>query len=362
VTSGALFCLVVLGIPWAVLNNFYPRFFYPIAFYIAVVWPISALVILAWAVLFVLDVRHFNRTVREADRFNLEVEQQRNAWWAKHVQSAALIESVLLGPACESRRAGTELFLPDYTPPVPQVLNEGLAVRVPSVQGEGRGEREAQLAVTLAFDWQALRTEKGLAPQRCYWAGSQASWETFVGQMAHYGSVLQLPRTPEPWHGIETLDLIIDQLQGASAGARILCAGCHSTEITTDSALPAGEAAFLWWLGPNGPVRIGRGEGYDAATDSLSAVLDRVVKHGGLNAPPLQCVSFSQADVPDLSTSGWNLQPQVIDACFGALPGFQLPVALTLAAWQAQAQGGVVSWLSDDPRHTLAVGMVHGRV
>ena len=127
-----------------------------------------------------------------------------------------------------------------------------------------------------------------MQPLACYWQGSLATWQAFVEQMTKCFADVQLPEEPEPWQGIRSLDSIIDRLQGAPVEARILCAGCQSSPPGPESLLPAGEAALLWLLGPEGGVRFSRGEWFDAETEHLVTVAERALQQGQLTAPP-QC-------------------------------------------------------------------------
>jgi hypothetical protein len=316
-------------------------------------------VLLLWTLALLLRVLYYRLNRHNAQCYAEAAEQMRQAWWARHRQKAALVEVVLLGPGCSAPQHRQMLFNPDHQPPATQETAEGPTLRLLQVFGPDIAERERQLAMLLALQWQEQRAEPAaLQPLSCYWQGSVAAWQAFVEQMALSCPQVHLPERPEPWQGMRSLDLIIDQLQGAPSDARILCAGCHSAPPQTQSRLPAGEAALLWVLGPQGGVRFSRGEWFAADTERLTSVAGRALQQSELETPPPICVSFSQPDVPDLSDIGWNTRQNVQDANFGALANLEAMVVQTLAASYVQRYGLPCAWLARDPHHTLALGIV----
>lgn len=316
-------------------------------------------VLVLWILALLLRVLYYRLNRHNAQCYAEAAEQVRQAWWARHRQKAALVEAVLVGPGCSTPEHRQNLFNPDHQPPTPEKTPEGATIRLRQVFGADIAERERQLAMLLALQWQAQRTEPAaLQPLSCYWQGSVAAWQAFVEQMAKSCPQVHLPEYPEPWQGMHSLDSIIDQLQGTPADARILCAGCHSSPIQRESPLPAGEAALLWLFGPQGGVRFSRGEWFAADAESLAAVAKRALQQSELEAPPQVCVSFSQPEVPDLSVIGWNTKQNVQDANFGALANLETMVVQTLAACYAQRHGRPCAWLANDPHHTLALGIV----
>lgn len=314
--------------------------------------------LLVW--LFVLLLRVlFYRFNRHNARCYAETAQRiEQAWWEHHRQKAALVETVLLGPACQTQEHRQNLFNPDQSPPTPQETPEGRVLRLLQVHGGDLVERERQLGVLLALQWHEQQTEPiVLRPVHCYWQGSLESWEAFVEQVAKSCPKIELPERPEPWQGIRSLDLIIDQLQGAPSDTRILCGGCQSSPPQKDSRLPAGEAALLWLLGPEQGTSVLRGEWFTDA-ESLVKVAERALQQSELHKPARVCVSFSQPEVADLPAIGWNTRKNVQDLNFGALANLQAMVAQTLAAWYAEQHGEPCAWLACDPHYTLALGIV----
>lgn len=348
-SGAALVTVMIVGSKWVLSDLYAPM--------VLMVGGVSAL--LLWLLVFLLRVLHYRVNRHNAHCYAETVAQVQQDWWARHRQKIAMIDSALLGPACSKPEHRQMLFSSDYPQPKPTELPEGKALRLAQVFGVAGEEREKQLAVLLALQWSEQQTEPiRLQPLRCYWQGSFTAWKAFVEQMAKLCPQVQLPEQPEPWQGIDSLDTIVDQLQGASADARVLCAGCHSSPIQQGNRLPAGEGAVLWLLAPQGAVRINRGEWYAADVESLTSVAERAQQQSELKGPPSACVLFSKPDLPDLTDINWNTRQNLQDANFGALGDLEAMVALTLAASRAQQLGKPCAWLAHDPHHTLALGVV----
>ncbi len=318
-----------------------------------------ACALLVWLLALLLRVLYFRLNRHNAQSYCQAVEQVREAWWMHHRQNVALVESVLVSAACTTPAHGQLLFSSDHPPPEPQETHEGRTIHLFQVFGNNIVERERNLAILLALQWQEQRGEHSIVQLlKCYWQGSLEAWRAFVEEMAVRSPQVHLPEQPEPWQGIRSLDSVIDQLQGAPATACILCAGCQSSPIWQESRLPAGEAAVLWLFGPEGSVRFSRGEWFSADTEHLPTVAKRALLQSKLTAPTQICVSFSQPNVPDLSAIGWNTKQHVQDASFGALENLQAMVVQTLAAWYVEQHRMPCAWLANDLHHTLALGIV----
>lgn len=314
---------------------------------------------LVWSLALLLRVLYFRLNRHNAQSYDEAADQVRRAWWMRHRQNAALVDSVLVSAACTTPEHGQLLFSSDHQPPEPLKSVEGSTIRLLQVFGNDVAERERNLAILLALQWHEQGVKDlAVQPLRCYWQGSMAAWQAFVEHMSLCLPQVQLPLQPEPWQGIRTLDSVIEQLQGAPATARILCAGCQSSPGQQESPLAAGEAAVLWLFGPEGGVRFTRGEWFLTDTEHLPTVAQRALQQSQLTAPTQICVSFSQPDVPDLGAIGWNTKQHVQDANFGALEKLQAMVALTLAAWYAEQHQMPCAWLANDPHYTLALGIV----
>lgn len=314
---------------------------------------------IVWLLALLLRVLYFRLNRHNALSYHEAAEQVSHTWWMHHRQHVGLIESVLVSTACTTAEGGQLLFSSDHQPPEPLTTLQGRSLHLIQVFGNEVSERERNLATFLALQWQKQCDEHSAAQLlRCYWQGSLSAWQAFIEQMALCSPEVQLPEQPEPWEGIRTLDSVIDQLQGAPATARILCAGCQSSPPRQESTLPAGEAAVLWLFGPEGGVRFSRGEWFSAETEHLPTVAKRALQQSELTTPTQICVSFSQPNVPDLPATGWNTKQHVQDANFGALDSLQAMVVQTLAAWYAEQHQMPCAWLANDPHHTLALGIV----
>ncbi|MCX2900637.1 hypothetical protein [Pseudomonas mandelii] len=318
-----------------------------------------ASVFILWLLAFLLRVlfSHFN--LHNAQCYGETAKKIEDAWWASHRQKVSLREAVLVGGACSSPEHRKHLFNPDHQPPVPQSTEAGAAIRLLQVFGEDTAERERQLAMLLVLQWQVQREETvALQPLTCYWQGSAAAWQGFVEQMTKCFPQVELPDEPEPWLGNQSLNSIINRLQGAPAEARILCAGSQCSPAGLDSRLPAGEVALLWLIAPKGGVRLSRGEWFDASSELLPTVASRAQQQSDLQAPPQFCVSFSQPDEPHLPAQGWTISQHLQDANFGDLERMEGMVAQTLAASYVEQHQVPCAWLANDPHHTLTLGIV----
>lgn len=316
-------------------------------------------VLLVWAVALMVRVLYYRFNHHNAQSYAEATQQQRQIWWRHHRQKAALVESVLVSAACSRAEQIQVLLGPDHQPPAVLDTGEGAAIRLPQVFALEVEARERELAVLLALQWQAQRTQdRGLQPLSCYWLGSLAAWGAFVEQMARCCPEVRLPEHPEPWQGIRSLDAIIDLLQQAPADARVLCAGCHSARAERKQQLPAGEAAVLWLLGAQGGVRLPRGEWFAADTEDLTAVAAQALKQSELEAPVPVCVSFSLPVALDAPMIDWNIKQHRQDVNFGALANLQAMVVQTLAAWYVEQHGVPCAWLAGDSHYTLTLGIV----
>jgi hypothetical protein len=312
-----------------------------------------------WGVAFVLRVFFNLLDRRSGQRYAIKAEQEEEVWRAYRRQTAALLETVVVTAACRTPEQRAQLFSPDYQPPVPKKVDwgTGLVIRSDQVTDEDLDDREAQLAKLLASQWrEQQRWASVLQPVKCYWHGSDSAWEAFVEQMGKSWPRVQLPKRPEPWEGLDTLDAIIDQLQGAPADTRILCAGCESSPVEAGSRLPAGEAAVLWLLGAQGGVRFCRGE--CCGPDYLVESAEHVLEASGLMTPPPLCVSFSHPDVPEPAVIGWNSKHSVQNANFGALPEMEAMLLQTLAADYVGEHGVPCGWMARDSQYPLTLGVV----
>lgn len=322
--------------------------------------PISIGVLGLWLAIFIVRLLiHWLFRWNEKNEAIIYQQQLKN-WWAHHRRKAALVETVLLAPACRTRAQRQALFSPDHKPLNVTQTPEGAVLRMPGILATNSVERECELARQLVVNWRTQRGEFAvLQPMQFYWQGSPQAWQALVDQMAITYPQVSLPAQPELWQGVDSLGSIIDQLHDAPADARILCAGCQSSAAAQDSKSPAGEAALLWMLGREGDVRLSRGEWYVVGVEDLAEVAGRALQQSELATPADTCVSFFHTHVPDLSAIGWNARHHLLDAQFGDLAGLAPMVVQTLAATCAHHQQAPCAWLTSDPHYALALGIVH---
>jgi hypothetical protein len=316
--------------------------------------------LLLWLMALMLRTLVYRLNRHNAHRYGQEVAKVEQAWWMRHRQHASLTDCLLLGVAGSTAAHWQQVLARQQRPPEPVKSGEGRALRLLSVFGSDSAARELQLARLLAMQWrEQLPTTLAAAPLACYWLGSAPAWDALVADLAEHCPGLRLPAQPHAWQGQPTLEAIIERLQDAPDDARILCAACQSMPDEKGEGAPSGEGALLWLLGrPGQGARLGRGEWYAAATDSLADVAAQACKQSGLDEPPEACVSFSQPDVPELSGMDWRLASQLQDAYWGRLGELEAMVVQSLAALQAEHQRKPCGWLAKSPSNTLILGVV----
>ncbi|NIF25142.1 hypothetical protein F3J44_01975 [Pantoea sp. Tr-811] len=315
--------------------------------------------VLLWVLALTLRVLRYRLNRHNAQCYSEAIAFERQAWWERHRQKVALLQSVLVSPVCAQPEQVTALFEAGAAPSAALAPPQAHAIRLAQVLAPEGPARECELAVLLALKWQAIRDGEGaLQPVSCYWQGSAAGWQAFRAQLALCSPEVVLPEQPLPWEGLRSLDAIIDRLHAAPAGTRILCAGCQSTVAEIAQPMPAGEAAVLWLLGKTGRVMLPRGEWLAAGAEPLATVAERALEQSEMDAPATVCASLSQPGDPDQAALLWRVKAQRQDAHFGALGGLEALVMQTLAAWYAEQHGAPCAWLASDPEHALTLGIV----
>ncbi|WP_110968869.1 hypothetical protein [Pseudomonas huaxiensis] len=315
---------------------------------------IGALVLALWLLALLLRTLFYRFNRHNAECYSVAAQQVEQRWWTRYRQQAALVEMVLIGPACSAPEHREALFMVERKPPI---AKDG-ALRVSQVFARERSERECTLAKRLVLQLHAQHPEPFSGPVLyCYWQGSPAAWNSFASEMSRRFTLV-LPEQPEPWLGLHSLDSIIDRLQDAPEDALVLCAGCESVAPHKDKPLPAGEAAVLWLLGQSGGVRIARGDGFVKDTDDLADVAGRVLQQSGLEHPASACASFARTEGPELSDLEWNPIKPAPEVNFGELEQLSAMVALSLAAAHTALKNTPSTWLADDPSCTLGLGVV----
>lgn len=259
--------------------------------------PLAALFGSMWLIILIIALVSYFFGNGHRSGLNHKSQKELKAWWAYHRETVAMLETVVLAPACVTLEQRHDLFSSNQRPLVPAQASEGPVLRLTMISGADTSDRERELARHLVVSWREQRGESAtLAPVHCYWQGSTGAWQAFTEQMAISCPEVRLPEEPLPWQGMDSLDAIIDQLHGLPDEARILCAGCQCSPAQPESELPAGEVAMFWVLGRRGGVRLGRGEWYVAGVKQLADVTARSVaaKQAGYASEDLR-VFFSCA-------------------------------------------------------------------
>ncbi|MCU6401256.1 hypothetical protein KW811_22580, partial [Enterobacter quasiroggenkampii] len=78
---------------------------------------------------------------------------------------------------------------------------------------------------------------------------------------------------------------------------------------------------------------------------------------------PAACILFSHPQIPQIAECGWITTHNLQDSYWG-MPGSMEPlIVISLAALSAQNEAQPCGWISTDPQHTLALGIVkpHGK-
>ncbi|NHB90438.1 hypothetical protein [Photorhabdus tasmaniensis] len=299
-------------------------------------------------------------------RHNAWIYQQQVAWvqqgwWRKHRQQMALADWVLVGPLGITPDVWLSVINQSHCRPENLREKTGSAVRLLRSFVSDIEQREIQLMKMAVHQWRS-QYQKPLkcTPLHCYWLGSTAVWQGFAAQMAEWFPDVVLPEQPQYWRGIDTLDEMIDLLNVTTGSqATILCAGCQCVVSEAESALPAGEAAFIWLLKKTGKVALTRGEYFQTQDDEqVMDVAARALMQADITQPPEPCFLFSQPDVSSLEETGWNVTQHVQDLNWGNIGGMEAVVVQTLAAISAENTGQPCGWLARDPQHALAFGIV----
>ncbi|AKH62524.1 MULTISPECIES: hypothetical protein [Photorhabdus] len=293
--------------------------------------------------------------------YQQQVEWVQQRWWRKHRQQMALADWVLVGPLGITPDVWLSVINQSHCRPEPLREKTGPAVRLLRSFVSDSEQREIQLAKMAVNQWRSQHQESlKCTPLHCYWLGSAAVWQGFAAQMAVRFPDVVLPEQPQYWRGIDTLDEMIDLLNATTGSqATILCAGCQCVVSEAESALPAGEAAFIWLLKKTGKVALTRGEYFQTQEDEqVMDVAARALMQADITQPPEPCFLFSQPEVSSLEETGWNVTQHVQDLNWGNIGGMEAVVVQTLAAISAENTGQPCGWLARDPQHALAFGIV----
>ncbi|MGG6108888.1 hypothetical protein [Pantoea allii] len=288
------------------------------------------------------------------------VEYEQQQWWAQHRQPFWLKEVVLLGPAGTRPIDWLRVLNREQRPPEEKKEEGGSALRLPQILATDAVTREKRLAELLVIAWQKQRTEQKLSPPlRCYWQGTDITWQAFREKMSMAFPEIALPARPEPWHGEATLTEIARDLAEAKPEDTILIAGCQVIAAQQGIARPAGESAVLWLAGRNGPVQLTRGETFSPEQgDVLLTVLARSLEQSELKDPPEACTLFSLPGTEALASSGWDVSQHLQDVNWGDIGDMDALIVLSLAAIYASHHQQPCGWIARAPMNTLATGIV----
>ncbi|CAI2455924.1 hypothetical protein [Serratia liquefaciens] len=303
---------------------------------------------------------YYRVSMHNAAFYHQQVAYEQQRWWAQHRQTFALKEVVLLGPAGGRSTDWLRLLKREHRQPEEKKEGGGRALRLPQISATDAAGREKRLAELLVTEWQKQRSDKTFtSPLRCYWQGTDAGWQAFSAQIAAIFPACSLPSRPEPWQGETSLAAIASGLAVAKTDDVMLIAGCRSVVASPGTLLPAGEAAALWLVGQDGPVKLARGEVFSAeAGDALPAVCARALVQNELNTPPEACPMFTQPDLDGLAHSGWDVSRHQQDANWGDIGDMAALAVISLAAIYAAHQQQPCGWIARDPMNTLALGIV----
>ena len=325
----------------------------------AVMW--LALVFIGF--LWLCRLLYFRFSLHHAIAWQRNVRYEQNLWWEEHQSLIGLKDILLLGPAGAETMDWQRVLRRIQRPPVERHETGGKTLRIARTFSADSQEREQQLVRALVMQWKTTSREMPQAISRCFFLGDAAVWSAFRAQMHDAFPEVNLPDQPEPWEGEATLARLTALLR-EDAKSQHLVVGCVSCPASPDSLLPAGESAALWLVGADAPVVMPRGEFYDAsASDPLRNICERAVTQCELDEDPATCILFSHPQIPQVNECGWNTTHNLQDNYWG-IPGSMEPlIVISLAALYAQNEAQPCGWISTDPRHTLALGIVkpHGK-
>jgi hypothetical protein len=319
---------------------------------------ILVVVMFVWLLAFLIRVLDYVGHRSAALRHNESMKQAQQDWQARDRQKAALVEAVLVDITYSMPDDRPELYGPERQPANPAEPREWIAIHYGAVSGVDTTERERQLARLLAMQWYVQQSRPvALQPVRCYWLGSQDSWEAYVEQMTTVCQDVLLPIHPEPWQGITSLYSIIDQLQDVPDNAYILCAGCRCSTFMPQGPQPGGNAGLLWLFGSEGRLLFSRGNWLDEKAKRIPPAVEPAQQLGMGKVPVQICVSFAKPDIrlfePDWGND-WNTQ----DISFDVLDDLPDMVALTLLVRHVESKSHTSARGWRGTRRTSILGVI----
>ncbi|MFP0539700.1 hypothetical protein [Klebsiella oxytoca] len=307
-----------------------------------------------------LSLLYYRFSIHHSSTWKAEVAQVQSHWWYQHRRQFSLEDVVLIGPAGAEMMDWLRLLKRKQKAPAERQEANGKALRVARSFSSDATERENQLARMLVLQWKRQREGKKLvSPQRFYWQGRESVWQAFVAQIKDSFPGIVLPELPIMWKGERSLSDIAAFLDSEGDGTQILVAGCQSEVPSAEDLLPAGEAAALWLVSAEGAVLLSQGEYFSpSATECLKDVCERAQKQSELDSAPDACILFSHPQQSELAGSGWNVTHHLQDNFWGNTGKLEALVVISLAAIFAQSQSQPCGWITTDPLHPLALGIV----
>ncbi|MCS3473133.1 hypothetical protein M2401_006901 [Pseudomonas sp. JUb42] len=324
-----------------------------------VLLPLSIVVLGLWLIAFLVEIWAYSANHHDAQRFAKQVKQLKLDWQARYRRKAALVEAVLVEVTCSTVEVSQDLFGPYRQPANPAEPRDWIATHYGAVSGVDNAEHERQAAKLLAVQWSVQQAEPVvLQPLRCYWLGSQDSWEAFAEEMAQVCPEVRLPAHPEPWQGIGSLYAIIDQLQGAPDDAFIFCGGCQSLPTLAHSPQPEKAAALLWIFGAEGRLLFSRGEWLVPAAQGAAPMVQSQPHQYGRTALDQICVSFAEPYVPRPYDIDWRRRKDKEGSNIETLDDLPDMISMTQAALSIVRRRRVASWRGRYPQRPPVLGIV----
>lgn len=306
---------------------------------------------------------YYRFSLHHAMAWQRNVRHEQSLWWEEHQSLLGLQDVLLLGPAGAETVDWQRVLRRIQRPPAERHEFGGKTLRIARTFSAESQEREQQLVRALVMQWKTSPRDMPRSISQCFFLGDALVWSAFYAQMKDSFPGIALPDQPERWEGEATLARLTALLR-EDAKSQYLVVGCVSCPASPDSLLPAGESAVLWLIGADAPVVMPRGEYYDAsASDKLNIVSERAVTQCELKEDPAACILFSHPQIPQIDECGWNTTHNLQDSYWG-MPGSMEPlIVISLAALFAQNEAQPCGWISTDPQHTLALGIVkpHGK-
>ncbi|NWK78780.1 hypothetical protein [Aquitalea sp. LB_tupeE] len=274
-----------------------------------------------------------------------------HTWQQRRMQEgAAVLHSVLLGPACLNEADRQQLVedAPTRAAPI-EAFGEW---HIPDLSGSDsdNASRAVQLAGALASRL-AASWPVSAQPQTVAWRGSPASWQAFQAALQKEG--IRCPQRVKSLADIEDLDVWIDQLHDEAAPLKqVMLAGLNiptGTPATGQAAMPC-EAGFALLLQASVPASamLHRPVEIEGSADlrraQHNAALDRAP--GFIQLQPQHVACAAEAE--------WVATPLKLPDYWGDVGPLAPWVLLLSALDRAQLSGQPVGWHVQQAAQTWA--------